>query len=142
MAKLPALIGVLLVALTAWSGSGPAGLPARTPARSTGTPGRSDAEIEKNIRARLAKSKISSDKFQVHVQGGVATLEGNTEVLQHKGVATRLAKAGGAVAVINKIQISQAAREKAAQNLQTGRRRAQIKRSEARSDATPGRPNR
>ena len=71
----------------------------------------------------------------MHVQGGVATIEGKTEVIQHKGVATRLAKGGGAVAVANHIQISDAARERAAHNLETGRRRAQIKRGEVRSEA-------
>ncbi len=95
-----------------------------------------DAAIEAAIRARLAKSKIAADKFQVRVQGGVATLEGRTDVIQHKGVATRLAKSAGAVAVNNHIQTSDAARQKAAANLATGRRRAQIKRGDARSDAT------
>ncbi len=92
-----------------------------------------DSEIEKAIRARFARSKIDADKFQVHVQGGVATLEGRTDVIQHKGVATRLAKAGGAVQVVNKIEVSAAARERAAANLAKGRRRAQIKRGEPRS---------
>jgi osmotically-inducible protein OsmY len=90
-----------------------------------------DAELEKAIRARFAASKIASHHFQVHVQGGVATLEGQTDVLQHKGTATRLAKNVGAIRVVNKIQVSQAAREKAAGNLAKGRRRAQIKRSES-----------
>ena len=70
------------------------------------------------------------------MQGGVATFEGNTNVVQHKGVATRMAKSAGATAVVNHIQISDAAREKAAANLEKGRRRAQIKRSDARSQAT------
>ena len=48
------------------------------------------------------------------VQNGVATIEGKTNVVQHKGVATRLAKTGGALAVKNNIQISEAAKEKAA----------------------------
>jgi osmotically-inducible protein OsmY len=97
----------------------------------------SDAELEKAIRARFAASKISSHHFQVHVQGGVATLEGKTDVLQHKGTATRLAKNVGAIRVINHIEVSEAAREKAAGNLAQGRRRAQIKRGDspaARSD--------
>ena len=98
-------------------------------------PAAPDARLEAAIRAKFAKSKIDADKFQVHVQGGVATIEGRTEVAQHKGVATRLAKTGGAVAVNNHIQISEAAREKAAANLEKGRRRAQIKRGDARSDA-------
>ncbi|MBV8902010.1 MAG: hypothetical protein JOZ22_00110, partial [Acidobacteriia bacterium] len=88
----------------------------------------------KDIRARFARSKISVEKYQVHVQGGVATIGGKTNVIQHKGVATRLAKLGGAVAVSNHIEISEAAREKAAQNLEIGRRRAQIKRGDARSE--------
>ena len=90
----------------------------------------SDAEIEKAIRARFAASKISTHHFQVHVQGGVATIEGQTDVLQHKGVATRLAKAAGAIKVVNRVAVSQAAKDKAAKNLATGRRRAQIKRSD------------
>jgi hypothetical protein len=93
----------------------------------------SDAEIERTIRAKFAKSKISADKFTVKVQGGVATIEGRSDIVQHKGTATRLAKSGGAVAVVNRIQLSQAAKDKASQNLEKGRRRAQIKRSDARS---------
>lgn len=92
-----------------------------------------DARIEKDIRARFARSKINADGFTVHVQGGVATLEGHTEVVQHKGVATRLAKSGGAVAVNNHIQPSAAARQKASAGLSKGRRRAQISRGEPRS---------
>ena len=89
-----------------------------------------DAEIEKAIRARFAASKISTHHFQVHVQGGVATIEGQTDVLQHKGTATKLARSSGAIQVVNRIIVSQAAKDKAAKNLATGRRRAQIKRSE------------
>lgn len=83
---------------------------------------------------KLAKSKIGADKFQFHAQGGVVTIEGKTDVIQHKGAATRMARTAGAVAVVNHIQISEAAREKAAKNLETGRRRAQVKRGEARSE--------
>ncbi|HLY19579.1 MAG TPA: BON domain-containing protein [Bryobacteraceae bacterium] len=89
-----------------------------------------DATIEKAIRARFSASKISTHHFQVHVQGGVATIEGQTDVLQHKGTATRLAKSAGAIKVVNKVAVSAAAKEKAAKNLASGRRRAQIKRSE------------
>jgi hypothetical protein len=99
-------------------------------------PAPSDARLEAAIRAKFAKSKINADKFQVHVQGGVATIEGRTDVTQHKGVATRLAKTGGALAVNNHIQVSDAAKEKAAANLEKGRRRAQIKRGNARSDSS------
>jgi len=80
--------------------------------------GLSDAQIERNIRAKLAKSKISTtDHFTVSVQNGVATLDGKTNVIQHKGVATRLAKSGGAIAVQNRIQISEDAKAKAAAKL-------------------------
>ncbi|MGO4883270.1 MAG: BON domain-containing protein [Bryobacteraceae bacterium] len=89
-----------------------------------------DAQIEKAIRARFSASKISTHHFQVHVQGGVATIEGQTDVLQHKGTATRLAKSAGAIKVVNKVAVSQAARDKAAKNLASGRRRAQVKRSQ------------
>ena len=96
----------------------------------------SDAQIEKAIRARFAESKINEDKFEVHVQGGRATITGNTNVLQHKGTATRLAHAAGATDVVNNIEPSDEAREKAVANLTKGRRRAQVKRTEtvARSD--------
>jgi hypothetical protein len=71
----------------------------------------------------------------VHVQGGVATIEGRTDVIQHKGTATRMAKTAGAVAVNNRVQITDAARQRATANLEKGRRRAQIKRGDARSEA-------
>jgi hypothetical protein len=102
----------------------------------------SDVKLEAAIRARFARSKIDADKFEVHVQGGVATIEGRTDVTQHKGVATRLAKTGGALAVNNHIQVSDAARQKAAANLEKGRRRVQIKRGDARSDTNPANQNR
>jgi len=109
----------------------------QAPARTQKPPMQSDAAIEAAIRAKLAKSKIGEDKFQVHVQGGVATIEGRTSVIQHKGVATRLAKTGGAAAVNNRIQIDDAARAKAAANLEQGRRRVQVKRGDDRSDVRP-----
>jgi hypothetical protein len=77
-----------------------------------------DAQIERNIKARLARSKMSGkERFTVSVQDGVATLEGKTSVIQHKGVATRLARLGGALAVQNHIQISEEAKAKAAAGL-------------------------
>jgi hypothetical protein len=116
---------------------------AAPPAKAAARPAmKSDAAIEAAIRAKFAKSKINAEKFQVRVQGGVATIEGSTGVIQHKGVATRLAKTGGAVAVNNHIQISDAARQKAADNLEKGRRRVQVKRGDARSDANPPRQDR
>jgi hypothetical protein len=107
----------------------------RQPAAAKKSAALPDAALEAAIRAKFAKSKIGVEGFQVHVQGGVATIEGRTEVIQHKGVATRLAKTAGAVAVNNHVAISDAARQKAARNLAAGRRRVQVKRGEARSEA-------
>jgi len=112
--------------------------PSKTaPAKAAAKPARpamSDAQMESAIRAKFAKSKINVEKFQVHVQGGVATIEGRTDVVQHKGTATRMARTAGAVAVNNHVQVSDAAKQKSAANLEEGRRRAQVKRGDARSD--------
>ena len=67
----------------------------------------SDAEIEATIKAKLAKSKIGKDGFQVHVKDRVATWSGSTTVMQHKGAATRMAKAAGAIHVLNNIKVSE-----------------------------------
>ncbi len=110
---------------------------AQTPAKKTppqGTTAQQDKAIEAAIRAKLEKSKIGKDGFKVHVQGGVATWEGSTNVVQHKGAATRMAKSAGAKAVVNNIKISDAAKQQAAENLESGRRRAQVKRSEPRQE--------
>ena len=76
-----------------------------------------DATIEHAIQLKFAKSKINGEHFTVSVHNGVAVIEGKTGVMQHKGVATRLAKAGGAVSVQNHIQVSDAAKAKAAAQL-------------------------
>ena len=93
-----------------------------------------DKELEATIRAKLAKSKIGKDGFTVRVQGGAAYWEGSTAVMQHKGAATRMAKTAGAKRVVNNIKVSDAAKQTAADNLDQGRRRVQVKRSEARSE--------
>jgi hypothetical protein len=77
----------------------------------------SDAQIDAKIKTKLAKSKIGKDGFKYHVQHGVVTWEGTTGVVQHKGSATRMAKTAGATQVVNNIQISDAAKAKAAANL-------------------------
>ena len=120
--------------LAAGSAGAQNAVPKKAPApRSAGEqPRLSDAQLEAAIRAKFAKSKINADQFQVRVQGGVATIEGRTDVMQHKGVATRMARTAGALAVNNHIQISDAAKQKAAANLENGRRRAQIKRGDSR----------
>jgi hypothetical protein len=83
-------------------------IPQKTPA---------DAQIERSIMTKLAKSKLNADHFTVSVSKGIATIEGSTNVMQHKGVMTRMAKSCGAVDVRNNIRISDAAKAKAAANL-------------------------
>lgn len=110
--------------------------PAASPAHkrdTSPTPRLSDAQIQSNIQARLAKSKIGKNGFKFTTSGGVTTIEGKANVIQHKGAATRMAKASGARAVVNKIQISEAAKEAARAKLESGRRRAQVKRGDVRS---------
>jgi hypothetical protein len=145
MDSVKTIAGALLLVAAGWSAGVPA--PQRLAAPKSGVkpaswPATADTLTEATIRAKFAKSKINAEKFQVHVQGGVATIEGQTDVVQHKGVATRLAKSGGALAVANHIKISDAAKEKATENLETGRRRAQIKRGDARSDTPAPRQDR
>jgi hypothetical protein len=84
----------------------------------------SDGAIEADIRARFAKSKINEEHFQVSVKAGVALLQGKTAVPQRKGVATRLAKSGGARQVVNKIEVSEAARKQLTDRLHKGRERS------------------
>jgi len=107
--------------------------PPSKPAAGLGAAASQDKETESAIRAKLAKSKIGKDGFTVRVQGGVAYWDGSTNVVQHKGAATRMAKTAGAKKVVNNIKVSDAAKEAASANLEQGRRRAQVKRGEARS---------
>jgi osmotically-inducible protein OsmY len=76
-----------------------------------------DAQIERNMRAKLAKSKLNADHYTFSVQNGVVTIEGKTNVMQHKGVMTRMAKTSGAVAVRNNIKISDEAKASALSHL-------------------------
>ena len=89
----------------------------RTPTTTQRTAAMPDVQIEQTIRTKLAKSKIGKDGFRFKVHNGVVTWEGATDVVQHKGSATRMAKAAGAVQVVNNIQISSSAKAKAASNL-------------------------
>jgi osmotically-inducible protein OsmY len=122
-------MGALLLCVLLAAADAPRPAAAKPPGAATAAA--SDAQIEKEIKARLARSKIAAEGFQVRVQGGIATWEGKTSLVQRKGAATRIAKAAGARAVVNRIQVDDAARQKSAANLETGRRRAQIKRSES-----------
>jgi BON domain len=114
------ILQILLVVLTVLS------VPSRTPASTAPASAHSaavhagsvsDAQIQQTIQTRLAKSKIGKDGFRFHVSHGVVTWEGTTGVVQHKGSATRMAKAAGATQVVNNIQVSAAAKAKAAQSL-------------------------
>jgi hypothetical protein len=90
---------------------------AKTTAKAVHPGAVSDAQIESTIRTKLAKSKIGKDGFSFRVSHGTVTWEGTTSVIQHKASATRMAHAAGATQVVNHIQISGAAKEKAAANL-------------------------
>jgi hypothetical protein len=131
MKLLISLFATTLLALA----SGSAKAPSAAVRAGTGASAQSDAAIESTIKAKLARSKIGADGFKVRVQGGIAYWEGTTNVVQHKGSATRMAKTAGAKAVVNNIRVSDAAKEKAAANLESGRRRAQVKRGETRGDS-------
>jgi len=121
-------IFILIAPLGAQSKAPPA-----KPIAGQGTTAQQDKEMEAVIRAKLAKSKIGKDGFSVRVQGGVAFWDGSTNVVQHKGAATRMAKTAGAKQVVNRIKVSDAGKETASANLEQGRRRAQVKRGEVRS---------
>lgn len=116
----------------------PAAPAAKATAAKAASPVLADPQLEQAIRARFAKSKIHEEKFQVHVQNGVATIEGKTKVIQRKATATRLARLAGARKVKNLIEVDEAARQAAVGNLQNGRRRAQVTRSDTRTE-TPAR---
>jgi len=108
------------------------------------TPG--DAQIERTIKAKLAKSKLNADHFTVSVTGGVATLEGTTNVMQHKGTMTRMAKTSGAIAVHNNIRVSDAAKAKSVAALESHRAAADPKAaapgaSDATSPTSPTSPS-
>src|ERR1700722_8939940 len=107
--------------------------PPSKPVAGLGASALQDKQTESVIRTKLAKSKIGKDGFTVRVQGGVAYWDGSTNVVQHKGAATRMAKTAGAKKVVNNIKVSDAAKETASANLEQGRRRAQVKRGEVRS---------
>ncbi len=125
------LVAILLAVMLAAQPSRTAA--AKKTSSAQGTSAQEDKQIEANINARLAKSKIGKDGLKVHVQGGVATWEGSTGVLQHKGAATRMAKAAGAKKVVNNIKVSDQAKQNATDHLDSGRRRAQVKRGEPRT---------
>src|ERR1035438_8576335 len=136
MANVGMWMAAALVAAAAWA-AGPQSTAAHqrpagvSPAKQgSARPKLSDTQLEAAIRAKFAKSKINADRFTVRVQGGVATIDGKTDVVRHKGSATRMSKTAGAVAVNNRVRVSDAAKQKVAGNLEEGGRRGQIKRGD------------
>jgi hypothetical protein len=120
------VLGWLLVTGAAQAGS-PASATKSGASTTAARPHLSDAELQSKINAKLAKSKVGKDGFTAHVKNGVVTWEGKTDIIQHKGAATRMARTAGALEVVNNIKISDEARQKAAGNLTGGVKRAQVK---------------
>ena len=114
MRTLPLVLTALLVSFTGM---------AATPTPHSNGVLLSDAEIEAKIKTKLAKSKIGKDGITVHVKNGIATWQGNTNVMQHKGAATRMARTAGAIQVVNNIKLSDAAKG----NFGGGVKRVEIK---------------
>ncbi len=92
-------------------------------------PAISDQTLQARIQEKFSKSKAGGGKFTVRVERGTAILSGKAEVVQHKGAATRMAKAAGAKSVRNEIVVSEAARQKAAKSLERGRARPAVLKS-------------
>ena len=125
MTRLRTVLLAMFTGVALW-GAGPAPAPVN------------DGGLERAIRAKFDRSKIRVEGFTVRVERGTAILEGKTKVIQRKGTATRLARLAGARAVDNRIQVDESARERASENLAQGRRRAQVKRGETRSERKSG----
>ena len=101
------LLSFTLLALPAFSQAKPAAPPVN----------RSDAEINTMLKAKLARSKIGADGFKFSVQGGIVYIDGRTEIPQHKGAATRMARTSGAKAVVNRIVVGDGAKQRTTANL-------------------------
>ncbi len=120
------LSGLLLASLAVAPGQERTTVPARIAESRT-----SDANLEKVIQEKLDRSKIGVNGFTVRVRNGIATLEGHADTIQHKGVATRLAKSAGARAVDNRIENTEQARRKAQSQRRGQPRRVHVRRGEA-----------
>ncbi len=126
----------LALALTVWPAQSKTAVkPHARVAGSQARPSISDEEIERRFREKAAASAIASEDFRIYAQGGVATIEGHSGSVQHKALATRLAKSAGAVMVVNRIRVDAEARRQAAESLPKGRRRQQRRRGETRDQA-------
>lgn len=93
----------------------------------TGEPARlSDAALEAEIAARLARAVIGQDGFTFSVQTGTVYWQGSTTVAQHKGAATRMARSAGAREVINRIEVVSASPAPSSDDSPQALRRAQV----------------
>lgn len=88
----------------------------------------SDNALKKEIQKRFAASAIARNQFQVDVRNGTAILRGRTDVIQHKGTATRLAKLAGATQVDNRIEVTDRARSSASRSSRSQPRRVYVRR--------------
>lgn len=128
------LVILLTASVTGWAADSKPAPP--KPVASQGTSAEQDKAIEAAIKTKLAKSKIGQDGLTVRVQGGVAYWDGTTNIVQHKGSATRMAKSAGALKVVNNIRVSEEAKARAADNLSRAPR-GDAKRSETRDQGRP-----
>lgn len=127
--SIPYAISLFLLTAALAGGQASPSAPTVSPAAKTPS---SDAEVEQAIQKRFAKSKIAVNSFEVRVHDGVAILEGRTDVIQHKGTATRLARTAGARRVDNRIRISERAKRKASGKQRSRPRRVHVRRGDPR----------
>jgi hypothetical protein len=109
---------VFLVASAGWNQAFPAAKSGKTQMQNLHL---TDSQMEGVLHTKLAKSKMAHEGWTVHVHNHVVTWEGKTNVIQHKGAATRMAHTAGATEVVNNIKISEEARLKAAERLAKNR---------------------
>ncbi len=94
----------------------------------TVTPTKSDTALEEEIKQRFSESKIAANNFRVRVHDGTAYLDGTTDVMQHKGTATRLARLAGAEHTVNRIEISELAKQRSRRKRRGDPRRVHVRR--------------
>ena len=94
-----------------------------------------DAAIVAKIKTKIAADRLSNLwSIDVGSHEGVVTLGGTVDTPERRDRIGQVASgATGVKNVVNNIKVSDAAKETAAANLEQGRRRAQVKRSEART---------
>ena len=109
---------IFLAAFAGWNQASAAAVSAKTQLQNMHL---TDSQIEAVLHTKLAKSKMAHEGWTVHVHNHVATWEGKTNVIQHKGAATRMAHTAGATQVVNNIKVSEEARLKAAEHLAQAR---------------------